>query len=174
MSAWLDALLGRIRNGGVDLTLGVGLNFTNGIQAQKNSTTGFTDVSLQSDVIVPSQLAPASVADFAVPIVRRVAFVVGGASAADDVEILALAPFDLRIVDAAFLVSTNLAGSTWQLRTSTGGGGSALSSAVSAATATAQRNADTETRTVTQGSPIYLRRSSDQTAGEVVIWAVRT
>jgi hypothetical protein len=46
VSGWLDALLGRIRNAGTELSLGAGLNFLAPLVASRNTSTGFVDVSL--------------------------------------------------------------------------------------------------------------------------------
>lgn len=69
--SWLDALLGKIRSGGVDIPLSKGINFANGLQAVLNQTTKVVDVST-----VPS--AP-DAAVFA-PLLRGVGLVVDGGS----------------------------------------------------------------------------------------------
>lgn len=56
--SWLDALLGRIRNAGVDLALGSGLNFLAPLIAARNPSTGFVDIGLtDSTSIVGGQRA---------------------------------------------------------------------------------------------------------------------
>lgn len=52
MSAWLDALLGRIFYNGVSIPLSKGLNFTGGVKALLNTTTKQIDVTQDLDAIV--------------------------------------------------------------------------------------------------------------------------
>lgn len=168
----LDAFFGRIQSAGIDLALGFGLNFSSSLSAVRNPTTKYIDVSVASDSLDPTHLAT-PVSGFNVPVVLRAAFTAGGGGA-DDVEVLTDAPYGFRILDVAVLVSTADSGDTVQLRSESGGAGSALSSAISVGATGTARNSDTETRTVAAGGDVYLRRTSDVCAGEVVIWAVRT
>ena len=109
------------------------------------------------------------------PFTIRVAFAAGGGGSADDVTIYAAAaPFAFRIIDVTVLVATAVGGSTAQLRDTTGGGGATLSSSLSTAATGTVRNADTATRTVASAGSVYLRRSDNGVAGEIIIKAVRT
>lgn len=58
MSAWLDALFGRIFNGGVSLPLSKGINFANGLAATFNQTTKSIDVSTVPSAPDAAVLAP--------------------------------------------------------------------------------------------------------------------
>lgn len=105
----------------------------------------------------------------------RVAATAGTPGSADDVTIYsANAPFAFRILDVLWLDSTAIALSSVQLRDTSGGGGSALSSVLTAAVTGTARNNDTATRTVAAASSVFLRRSDRGVAGEIIIIAVRT
>jgi len=47
--SWFSALLGRVRSAGVDLALGSGINFTDGLAARLNPVTGYIDVSATNE-----------------------------------------------------------------------------------------------------------------------------
>lgn len=167
----LDAFFGRIRAAGVDLALGFGINYSTGLNAQRNPTTKYVDVTLAEDAIQPANVAPAS--GMGIPVVLRVAFASEIAGAVDT-EILASADFDFRILDVTAYVTGNYPGATWQLRTAAGGLGSVLSSALATDNAGVVRNNDSQSRTVVTGGAIYLRRSVAIPSGEIIILAVRT
>lgn len=173
MSAWLDAVLGRIKNAGTDIALGFGINFNSGLRARLNPSTKFIDVDLRESAVAPEHLAPATTG-FGVVLVKRVAFDAGVTDGPDDVEIMLDAPFNFRIEDVVVLITTADAGGSLQLRSEPDGDGSALSSAMLGDSTGTVRNDDTETRLVVTGGNIYLRRSTDLIEGEVVIYAERT
>ena len=134
--------------------------------ANSNATT------LSDSVIVPAKLS-ASIT-FGVPFLITQPLTAGVAGTADDVTIYsANAPFDFRIVDVWLLVSAAIGGSTVQLRSATGGGGSALSSALSSAATGTVRNNDTATRQVASGGSLFVRRSDRAVAGRILITALR-
>jgi hypothetical protein len=169
----LDAFFGRIQSAAVDLALGFGINFSTGLSAVRNPTTKFIDVSVADESLGAAQLAPPA-ADLAVPfVIGPVAFttVIGGA---DDVLIYGDAEFGFKILDVTVHLTTNPAGQTVQLRTATGGGGSALSSSFPTDNTGTIRNNDTQTRNVVAGGDIYMRRSTGFPGGTVWILAVRT
>ena len=102
-------------------------------------------------------------------------FAAGTPGSADDVTIYSGdAPFAFRILDVTLLTSTLIALSTAQLRDTAGGGGAALSSAMTTAVVGTARNNDTATPTVAANGSVFLRRSDQGVAGEVIILAVKT
>lgn len=125
----------------------------------------------------PSAIAPGSLAgeaadpDGIAPLLQmRVAFTAGTTGTADDVTILASAPFGFHIVDAFLHVSTAKASETGTLRSATAGGGTALSDAWSTTSTGVVRNsALTAPAAVAAESAIYLRRSDRAFAGTVVL-----
>lgn len=154
------------------------------IQFKRAAITG--DVLLSADsnaatiaagVVTPAKLA-AVASNIAVPFLIRVAFAAGGTPATpDDVTVFsANAPFAFRIVEVRLIVSTAVALSTAQLRDTSGGGGAALSSSyVTAVAGEAAINASwTATTTVAANGSVFLRRSDQTIAGEVLIYAVPT
>lgn len=173
MSAWLDALLGRISDAGTTLGLGYGINFNSGVRARLNPSTRFVDIDLRDEAVTPTQIAIGTTG-FSVALVKRVAFAAGIGGAADDVAIMLDAPFNYRILDVVIPVLTADSGDTLQLRSATAGGGSALSSVLSGGATGTVRNNDTQTRIVVEGGNVYLRRSTNLIAGEVIIYAERT
>lgn len=98
-----------------------------------------------------------------------------GAGSPDDVEIFnANVPFNLVIKDAFFICLTAVVGATCTLRSATGGGGSALSSALSAgAIGTSRNNLTTIMPLVVSGTSIYVRRSDANTGGQLVMTCYR-
>ena len=111
----------------------------------------------------------------ATPFQIRVPFSAAAAGTADDVTIYnAAAPFGFRITDCHVKISTAIGGSTVQLRSASGGGGSALSSALSSAATGTARNNDTDSRSVSSGGSLFLRRSDRGVAGEITINCNRT
>jgi hypothetical protein len=173
----LDAFFGRIQAAGVDLALGFGLNFAGGLTATRNASTKFTDVTLADGSIEAAQLA-APADDLAVPfVIGPVSFSLTFAGVPVDDAVLASAPFGFKILDVTILATASLnPAATAQLRTASGGGGSALSSSIAMPDVAGgtYRNNDTQPRTVAAGGSIYLRRSTDVTGGTVHILAVRT
>lgn len=123
----------------------------------------------------PGDLAPLA-DNIGVPFEFRVSCPSGGsAGTPDDVVIYnANAPLSFRITDCWFTCAAAVVGSTVQLRTASGGGGTALSSALSTAATGTSRNNDTATRTVAQGGTVVIRRSDRSVAGDMMISAVRT
>jgi hypothetical protein len=111
--------------------------------------------------------------DAAVVLRKRVVFAAGSAGARD-VTVSAAVPYAIRIVDVD-LYTTTAGGvlSTGTLRSATGGGGSALSSALDTATVGRARNADTDERDVALGTPLILRLTDGTAAGKIMVRYVR-
>lgn len=133
-------------------------------------------VSISSGQLAPEQslVAAASTVLFGGTFYARHTFVAGAGGAADDITLFnANFPFPVRIVSVAMLTSTNVVGSTVQLRTAAGGLGSNLSSALASAAIGTTYNNDSVTRTVAQNGSIFLRRSDSGVAGTILIGFVR-
>lgn len=174
MAGWLDALLGRLRNGGDEIPLGAGLNFTSGLRAVRNLATGFADVSITPDGVLPTHAAPAASAAGGITfplIVKPVSF--ASNAGADDTAVLLSAPFAFTIAGVMWKVAGNNPTETWRLHTATGGGGSTLSAAFVPTDAGTYLDLDTVTRSVSAGDNIYVRRTVGLSSGQVVIVGVR-
>jgi hypothetical protein len=131
-----------------------------------------TVLTVDNGVISPSNLAAVAGNSGAAFCLHVPLTATGGP--ADDVTIfVANAPFAFRILDVWVLVSTLQLLSNVTLRSATGGGGSALSSALQTTLTGTVRNNDTVTRTVTQGGSLYARRTTGSIVGELVILGVR-
>lgn len=105
----------------------------------------------------------------------RLTITAGGGGAADDVTLFdANCPTALRILDAQFMTSTNVGGSTVQLRSASGGGGSPLTTALSTAATGTARNNDVQTRTIALNGSAFLRRSDSGVAGTLILTCART
>jgi len=177
MSAWLEALLGKIFNSGVSLPLSKGLNFTDGLAAALNPSTKQIDVSLS---LTDGQIAPGHLAaesgGFGVVFVLRIALTAGTPGTADDVAGPA-APFDLRILDRWADIETAIGGSTLRVRDDVGGGGDALSGVLSSASTTdsvrANSSTGAEQSTLDEGEIPYVRRSDRGVAGTVYLLCER-
>ena len=131
---------------------------------------------LESIPVSPFQVAPILIGQ-ASPFVISLAFAAGGGGAADDVAVLAanLLAFQVRVIDAWLNTITAVGGATGTLRTASGGGGTALSSAMSAAGANAtSRSSLGATQTVAAAGTIFLRRSDSGFSGEVFALVTRT
>lgn len=124
-----------------------------------------------------SQLAGAAldVNAFAPVFELRVPFTAGITGAADDVAVLASAPFGFRILDAMIYVSTAKGSATVTVRSASGGGGSALSDALSVnATGVARNGSLTASPTVAAEGALYLRRSDRACAGELILLCAKS
>lgn len=125
--------------------------------------------------IAASQLGAPDAYGFAVDLTLRVAFTAATTGSADDVTILASAPFGFRILDAMLYVSTAKGSATVTLRSATGGGGSALSDDLSVNATGVVRNASlTASPTVAAAGALYLRRSDRACAGELILRCIKT
>ncbi len=171
--AWLDAFLGRIFHNGVEIELSSGLNFKGALTADLNPATRVIDVDVAEGSVTADQAAPVA-ANRGVAVALPVTLTAATPGTADDVEVFALAPWDLEILDVTAKVSTAIGGSSVQLRSATGGGGTTYSSVLSTAATGTVRDASATTFAVAEGSPIYVRRSDRGVAGKVIVWAVRT
>ena len=121
--------------------------------------------------VTPSLFSVADAEGMAPASVIRQAFAAGVGGAADDVVIIASAPFAFRVVDSKMLVSTAVALATGTLRDAAGGGGTALSDALAASTVGTRRDLLlTVTGTVPAAGTLVLRRSDNTFAGEVVVF----
>jgi hypothetical protein len=105
----------------------------------------------------------------------RKTFAAGAGGAPDDVAVFnANAPYAFDILDVTLLVGTAVSLSTCQLRSASGGAGSAQSDALSSATTGTKRNAAaTAAVAVAKGASVFLRRSDSGVAGEVLITLAR-
>lgn len=142
------------------------------VNTGKLADDAVTAAKLADSSIVPENLV-ASIT-YGVPFVITQAMTAGAAGTADDVTIYdATAPFAFRILDVWALYSAAVIGSTIQLRSATGGGGSARSSVLTSAATGTQRNNDTATQTVGSSGSLYIRRSDRAVAGRIMVLAVR-
>lgn len=119
------------------------------------------------DRLVPPTGVTQELAGFGVTITIAVEFPAGAGGAPDDVTILAVVPFQVRILDATLDISTAVVGSTATVRNQAGGGGAALTSALSTAATGTVRNNDTATRTTSLS--LFLRRSDSGVAGTIIL-----
>jgi hypothetical protein len=174
MSGWLDAILGRIRDAGVELALGYGLDFKGGLKARLNPSTKFIDVTLGDAGVAPAAVA-AEADSAAVPFVLRVEMTAGTPGTADDVQ-GPDAPFALRIVDRWADVNTAISATNLRVRTASGGSGNTLSGLISTATVQdgvrASNSADQDT--LASGASIFVRRSDRGVAGNVYLMCIRS
>ncbi len=110
-----------------------------------------------------------------VPFIVYVAYAAGGGGAADDVTVFsASAPFAFRILEAWQVTATAVALATVQARTATGGGGTALTTAMAATVTGKTSDNSTATTTVAASGSVFLRRSDNGVAGEFIALCVRT
>jgi hypothetical protein len=146
------------------------------ISGYKSGTPIVSVGSVLADAVSPDVVGSIDSAGLGVPLVIYKSFAAGVAGTPDDVTIYnASIPFGWRILDALVYVSTNIGGSTLQLRDTAGGGGAALSDAFDSATTGIKRDVlMTATPTQAAGDSLFLRRSDRGVAGEVIIWLVRT
>ena len=93
---------------------------------------------------------------------------------ADDVTLMTAAPFSLIITGVDYLVDATGAGDTLTLRSATGGGGSAWSSALPADNAVKVSSTLNDYPAVAEGASIYGRRTDNTTSGIVAIRYIRT
>ncbi len=142
------------------------------VGSAKLAPDAVTQAKLADNSVEPANLVASIL--FGVPFVITQPMTAGAAGTADDVEIYnANAPFALRIIDVWALLNTAIVGSTIQLRSATGGGGSARSSVLSSAATGTVRNNDTATQQVGAAGSLYIRRSDRGVAGRVLILALR-
>lgn len=126
---------------------------------------------------VPTSILPSQVAGIAADpngiaamMILRVPFTAATTGSADDVTVLASAPFAFRILDTFIYVSTAKGSATATLRSAAAGAGSALSDALSVnGTGVVRNTALTTSKTVAAEGALYLRRSDRDCAGELVL-----
>lgn len=174
MSGWLDALLGRLRSAGVELTLGHGLDFKGGVKAALNPTTKFVDVTLDVGVVGSSNLA-AEANSVAVPFVIRIPLTAGTPGTADDVA-GAAAPVACRVLDRWADITTAVVSSTLRVRDAAGGVGDTLSGQIESGTQGEGRRAASlfaGQTTLAAGEIPYVRRSDRGVAGTVYLLCER-
>lgn len=124
--------------------------------------------SLKSNSVAPVNLAPFTTAGGGIISIFRFAFSAGAGGSADDVTLLAATPFPIGLLEYHVTISTAVGGSTVQVRTATGGGGSALGQALStAATGLIRETTRTAGSLVAAGTPLILRRSDSGVAGQI-------
>ena len=152
----------------------VTIPLTDGDKGDITVSSSGTVFTVDAATITPAKLAVVA-ANVGATFAIRVTFAAGTPGSADDVTIYSGdAPFAFRILDVTLLTSTLIALSTAQLRDTAGGGGAALSSAMTTAVVGTARNNDTATPTVAANGSVFLRRSDQGVAGEVIILAVKT
>lgn len=171
---FLDALIGRIFSKDVEIPITGGLDFKGGLVAARNDASNVVEVQIDGAGVTPDALAAENASGFAPAQVLRVSFVAGTPGTADDVAIVASAPYGFRILDAWADVSTGIGASTVQLRSATGGGGTALSSALASATVSTARTSSGSSHAVASGGTVFLRRTDRGVAGEVFMLVCRT
>jgi hypothetical protein len=155
-------------------TLSVSVPLSDGDKGDITVASSGASWTLDAGTVTPAKLAVLASSIGAVFTIFVTA-TAGTPGSADDVTIYSSnAPFAFRILDVTWLDSTAIALATVQLRDTSGGGGSALSSALTAAVTGTARNNDTQTRTVAANGSVFLRRSDQGVAGDLVILAVRT
>lgn len=120
-------------------------------------------------LLVPSALSPGGDGALVLPFSIRTAIANTGAPASDTT-ITAGLPFNTRIIDLLFQVSTAVGASTAEVRTAAGGGGLLVSSVLSTATTGTRRNNAADTASLLAGTPLFLRRSTGATAGSLIIF----
>jgi hypothetical protein len=152
------------------------------VTTAKIDNLAVTTGKLAADAVTAAKLADSSVEPanliasitFGVPFIVTQPLTGGVTGTADDVTIYnADAPFDMRILDVWAVLSAGVLASTVQLRSASGGGGSALSSAIPSTTSGTSRNNDTATRQVAGSGSLFIRRSDRAVAGRILILAVR-
>jgi len=176
VASWLDALLGQIFGGGVEIPLAAGVNFTSPLAAARNPTTNVIDVTLPAASITPASLAVESSGLAALFVVHK-AFTALAAGTADDVTVLSSAPFAFRILRTLPVITTAVAASSVRLRSASGGGGSALSSSFATDVATedpVRSSPLTAFPSVALGGSLFLRRSDRGVAGALAVLCMRT
>lgn len=175
--AILDAMFGRMFNSGVENALTSGINFTGGVRGVFNQSTKLTDVSVAPATLTPA-MAAVLTASIGVPFVIVVPFPALVTGAADDVEILASAPFALNLLDRWADVSAAIGASSVRYRSAAGGGGTALSGSIDTATVCDGRRASSgsvgASASVPANGSIFLRRVDRAVAGRAYLLAVRT
>jgi hypothetical protein len=172
--AWLDAFFGRVYANGVEIELSQGLDFVDPLTAALNQTTHSIEVGLADASVSPALVAPAA-SDMSVPFTIRKAYSALTPGTADDVTVLASAPFAFRILDSWLDTGSAAVGaSTATLRTASGGGGTTLSSALDTEVALATARNSGVTKQVAEGGAVFLRRSDRGVSGEVILLCERT
>lgn len=135
-----------------------------------------SDTRAPSDGSVTSAKLAPSAAGEAVPFVLRKAIAAGATGAADDVAIIAEADGNMRIVDVQFRVTggndTNRTATLYDAIGGAGGAGNALSDAFDCAT-TGRKEQAGASATIADGDALYLNRSHDAIAGELILTLVR-
>jgi len=99
----------------------------------------------------------------------RTTFTTTGAGA-DDITITLAIPVGAVIYDAICQISIAVGGSTAVVRSAAGGGGVALTSTFDTATTGTRRNNATSLSTVAMSSSLFLRRSSGNIAGTIIVF----
>lgn len=150
----------------------VTIPLTDGDKGDITVSSSGTVFTVDPATITPAKLAVVA-SNIAATFTIRVTCTAGTPGSADDVTIYSSnAPFAFRIIDVTWLDSTAIALSSVQLFSATGGGGTALSSVLTAAITGTARNNDTATHTVAANSSVFLRRSDQGVAGEIIILCV--
>lgn len=133
----------------------------------------FPAPTIKAKSVAVDELAEATAEGLAPALVLRKAVAAGSAGAADDVAVVASVPAKMRLVDVQFRCTAgNAASRTAQLFDAVSGGGTALSDALDCAT-TGRKEQATASKVLAAGSKVYLHRSHDAVAGELVLTLAR-
>lgn len=155
------------------------------IRAISASTTAkcrvYSSAAAAQVTSVPTSIGPSQLAGiatdpdgFAPMMVLSKVFTAGTTGSADDVTVLEDAPFAFKILDSYVIVDDAKTSETVTLRSATGGGGSALSSAMSVNATGRVQDASTSIPSVAVAGNIYLRRSDRDCGGVVVLLCAKS
>ena len=117
----------------------------------------------------PTGQSPSGDGQLAIGFSLRVTFITTGGPA-DDVTLTLALPTGGVLYDAICQVSVAAGGSTAVVRSASGGGGVALTSTFDTATTGSRRNNATALSSVATGAPLFLRRSTGNIAGTIILF----
>lgn len=170
--SWLDALLGRVQNSGVDLSLGNALNFTAGLQAVFNQSTKAHDVSITPGTVTPAMAAPEA-GNQSVPFTIHATY--NFAASASDLQLIASTPFAFKIRAVAW--TTELGNSaTLRLWSAANGTGTPRSGALASSSPNTAHTglANVPLNTIGVGENIFLHTDGAGTErGDVLLDCIR-
>lgn len=130
-----------------------------------------------SGSVSPAKLTPIA-SGFVVPFLWVIDATAGTPGSADDVD-LGVAPVALKVVDAYWQTDTGIALATVQVRTATGGAGTALTTALAAAVSLVRvrevgESVSGTSNNLAASAHAYLRRSDQGVSGTIVLTCVPT
>jgi hypothetical protein len=128
-----------------------------------------------STQVEPINLSTADAISGDVPFAKVIDFSSSGGGAARDLDVwTANCPFSVEIVDFTANVTANGGSSTFQLRTATGGGGTAVLGAINSGTTGRSAHAGiTAGATIAADGTLQIRMSDGNAAGQAIIWMRR-